>query len=397
MTEVHDRREPSGRSRPASIRPEPLRGSPRRDKEHPAGMEAFFKVGSKLGDMIAAIPRPAESAPSAQPEAEAPSPEAAVAEQPRSAVLEVERRMPETRADEERRPIDRPSPTADATPRELPPVPRWMLVGDVHAEPLPEHRAAAPAPRRMPDDPRPPNRLRWAELLERVDPAQSRRRGALPDLRDVAVHVYADPLPARRRGGAVSVLVFGAAIVVAAAVVVAAVQPNRAVATLRAAWEAVFDRTIATAMRPAPEPPAPLRPVHVQTVSYPGAPGASYVVLAPAEEAAAPERAPAQNPKIAAPIAQDELDALLARATAFLTRGDLATARVLLEHVAATGDANVLMVLGSTYDPAMIERLGVRSLKPDVIKARRYYEQALRAGMPAASQALAALARTDQR
>jgi hypothetical protein len=71
--------------------------------------------------------------------------------------------------------------------------------------------------------------------------------------------------------------------------------------------------------------------------------------------------------------------------------GDIAAARAFLERAAEAGDARALLVLGDTYDPATLARLGAVGLKGDAAQARAYYSRALTAGLAAARQRLAAL------
>jgi TPR repeat protein len=74
-----------------------------------------------------------------------------------------------------------------------------------------------------------------------------------------------------------------------------------------------------------------------------------------------------------------------------LAEGDIAAARAFLARAAAAGDARALLVLGDTYDPATLARLGAIGLKGDAAQARAYYARALTAGVAAARQRLAAL------
>ena len=53
------------------------------------------------------------------------------------------------------------------------------------------------------------------------------------------------------------------------------------------------------------------------------------------------------------------------------------------------------MVLGETYDPASLARMGVLGIKGDAAKARDYYAKALAAGMGAARERMAAWKRRD--
>ena len=74
-----------------------------------------------------------------------------------------------------------------------------------------------------------------------------------------------------------------------------------------------------------------------------------------------------------------------------LADGDVAGARAFLDRAADEGDTRALMVLGDTYDPATLTRLGAVGIRGDAGRARDYYARALAAGVGAARQRLAAL------
>jgi TPR repeat protein len=60
--------------------------------------------------------------------------------------------------------------------------------------------------------------------------------------------------------------------------------------------------------------------------------------------------------------------------------GDLAAARLVLRRAAEAGDARAAIMLGGTYDPAVLEKMGVRGVVPDLAMARSWYEKAKRFG-----------------
>ena len=74
-----------------------------------------------------------------------------------------------------------------------------------------------------------------------------------------------------------------------------------------------------------------------------------------------------------------------------LAGGDFAGARALLERAAEAGDARALLVLGDTYDPATLARMGALGLKGDAARARDYYARALSPASTAARERIAAL------
>src|SRR6516162_11639044 len=91
------------------------------------------------------------------------------------------------------------------------------------------------------------------------------------------------------------------------------------------------------------------------------------------------------------PIVQDELEMLLKRGKEFLADGDLASARLLLRRAAEGGSAEAALVLGTTFDPLVIQRLGVLGAHPDIGEARHWYQRAAELGSDTASQRLARL------
>jgi hypothetical protein len=81
---------------------------------------------------------------------------------------------------------------------------------------------------------------------------------------------------------------------------------------------------------------------------------------------------------------------LRAQGLVALADGDVAGARAYLERAAESGDARALLVLGDTYDPATLTRMGALGLKGDPARARDYYARALSAGVSAARDRIAA-------
>jgi hypothetical protein len=97
----------------------------------------------------------------------------------------------------------------------------------------------------------------------------------------------------------------------------------------------------------------------------------------------------------AAPIHRldpDEIASSLRRGDALIASGDLAAARLVLRRAAEAGDARAAMTLAGTYDPAILEKLGVHGVVPDVAMARDWYEKAKTFGAAEATQRLEVLA-----
>jgi hypothetical protein len=163
-------------------------------------------------------------------------------------------------------------------------------------------------------------------------------------------------------------------------------------------------------LRPAVEKPVfvvatePARPVSAPSTA---------LVAAPAEPAgdknglvklAAALRSDPAPPSSTAPLGRGLAEAALktgapseqaARFSALglvaLADGDVAGARAFLDRAADEGDTRALMVLGDTYDPATLTRLGTVGIRGDASRARDYYARALAAGVVAARQRIATL------
>ncbi len=82
----------------------------------------------------------------------------------------------------------------------------------------------------------------------------------------------------------------------------------------------------------------------------------------------------------------------LKRGDALIASGDLAAARLVLRRAADAGDARAAMTLAETYDPAILEKLGVHGVVPDLAMARGWYEKAKQFGATEATQRLELLA-----
>ena len=130
-----------------------------------------------------------------------------------------------------------------------------------------------------------------------------------------------------------------------------------------------------------------------------GLPVAANVATSKIEAPAAPKtvETPAASAKTEAPVATRKLNAtevaaLLRRGEELLANGDLAAARLLLQRVAETKNAQAAFQLASTYDPAALKRFSNNSVAADPALAQYWYERARDWGSPDASSPLEALA-----
>jgi TPR repeat protein len=93
---------------------------------------------------------------------------------------------------------------------------------------------------------------------------------------------------------------------------------------------------------------------------------------------------------------RDEIDTLIKRGEHFIASSDLAAARLVLQRAAEGGDAGAALTLAGTYDPLVLEKLGVQELPADVAKARAWYERAEEFGSIEAPRRLEMLASRDR-
>jgi hypothetical protein len=88
----------------------------------------------------------------------------------------------------------------------------------------------------------------------------------------------------------------------------------------------------------------------------------------------------------------EEIELLVKKGEQFLAAGDVVAARIAFQRAAEAGDGNAAVVLGATYDPTELAKLGVVGISADVAKARSWYEKAEKFGSPEASRRLDLLA-----
>ncbi len=124
----------------------------------------------------------------------------------------------------------------------------------------------------------------------------------------------------------------------------------------------------------------------------------SRAEITTAYQSALQSRAPAAAQPVAAEpvaapparkLAADELATLMNRAKTLLAAGDIPPARLLLERAADAQEASAALLLGQTYDPAVLGATDMRSITPDPAAARGWYQKAARYGSQEAQQRLA--------
>jgi septal ring factor EnvC (AmiA/AmiB activator) len=93
------------------------------------------------------------------------------------------------------------------------------------------------------------------------------------------------------------------------------------------------------------------------------------------------------------PGAAEELVRLVARASILLGRGDIGSARIVLERAAETGNAQASFALAETYDPLILRKWGVYGTRGDATRASDLYAKAQAGGIKEAQARLDALRR----
>jgi hypothetical protein len=149
-------------------------------------------------------------------------------------------------------------------------------------------------------------------------------------------------------------------------------------------------------MRPAEVPPAPAAPMPATTQTN----AVAVAKLLAAAPVTSPEAGPAQpDPQTLQPAAipearatvslsRDEIASLLKRGQDLIAAGDIASARLMLTHLAEAGDAEASFTLAGTFDAAVLAKLRVVGVQPDPAKARAWYARAAEQGSLEAKQRL---------
>jgi hypothetical protein len=112
---------------------------------------------------------------------------------------------------------------------------------------------------------------------------------------------------------------------------------------------------------------------------------------APPEPRLEPPRPPAAMPA----LDPQEITSLLKRGEAFVKSGDIPSARIALGRAAGAGNAQAMLALGMTFDPAFLSEQGVLGFAADAAQARAWYERAMQHGSAEASRRLARLAKAE--
>ena len=77
----------------------------------------------------------------------------------------------------------------------------------------------------------------------------------------------------------------------------------------------------------------------------------------------------------------EDMERLAGKAAEAIRNGDIASARLVLEHAARAGDATALYALAETYDPRVLVKLKVQGMQGEPETARQLYQRALDKGV----------------
>jgi hypothetical protein len=88
-----------------------------------------------------------------------------------------------------------------------------------------------------------------------------------------------------------------------------------------------------------------------------------------------------------------EIALLMKRGAELVANGNIGAARMMFQPAAEAGEPTAAFALAETYDPLVLERLGVQGLTSDIALAQRWYEKAKALGSTAAPESLATLTR----
>jgi TPR repeat protein len=192
-----------------------------------------------------------------------------------------------------------------------------------------------------------------------------------------------------RTGAAVAAATFGALVFVGS-VPVPAVLSTTVASLSEAVAEVMGPSTSGASMVAAARPPAS-EPAPTETPAADPAVGASardIQTVAMAPWPASPLAMSAEPPSVAPAMRRldaEEIEALIRRGEAFILQGDFAAARLMLQRAAEAGNGRAAVMLGATYDPVVLRRVGVVGFKAEPEHAREWYERAVALGASEAS------------
>lgn len=138
--------------------------------------------------------------------------------------------------------------------------------------------------------------------------------------------------------------------------------------------------------------PAPAAAVTPSVVAPPPPPVAAAPPVTVATAAPPPIAAPQPQAEAVRSLDPREVAALIRRGQDLLASGDVQSARLLLMRGAEARDARAALLVGTTYDPALLRQIGADGPLADIAQARIWYQRAKEWGEPDAQRKLDALA-----
>jgi hypothetical protein len=106
------------------------------------------------------------------------------------------------------------------------------------------------------------------------------------------------------------------------------------------------------------------------------------------QEGLMPALRPPERTPVLLSLDPEQIAALIKLGQDLLKRGDIVSARVLLERAAIAGDAQAALELGLTFDRTALAQSGFPGIASDVGQAREWYERAIKLGSIDASRYL---------
>jgi hypothetical protein len=147
---------------------------------------------------------------------------------------------------------------------------------------------------------------------------------------------------------------------------------------------AAVPSALAAAKSPEPEPQEFAKIESRPEIAAPSQTAAPIATAAPPAPAV-PEPRPSNS------LPPDEISSLLKRGQDLIGAGDIASARLVLTHVADAGSADAAFILAGTFDPTVLASMRAVGVQGDSAKARAWYTRAAELGSLEARQHLQAL------
>ena len=161
----------------------------------------------------------------------------------------------------------------------------------------------------------------------------------------------------------------------------------------RLTWQAAPNTAPSLAtVAPRAVTPAPAAPVTPSVVAPPPPPVAAAPPVTVATAAPSTIAAPQPQSEAVRSLDPREVAALIRRGQDLLASGDVQSARLLLMRGAEARDARAALLVGTTYDLALLRQIGADGPLADIAQARIWYQRAKEWGEPDAQRKLDALA-----